>query len=204
MKTSISTKVLALVAVTVIFGACTGNKGQESSDEKQIDIAAMQEKYQVRHHFTSIEADTLLLEIVTYIGKKPAHAEQATRFQPEFRAHFRNQVPEYHFIYYHIATDSTHYVYLRRPARSLQGNQRGVAVAYRLADGLQINGFREVFNTPIFDSVQLYQNGYTLFQELIETGNADRFIGTDTLIEWPDHRMQYDTLLKEWRYVRDL
>jgi hypothetical protein len=95
-------------------------------------------------------------------------------------------------------------VYLRRPARSLQGNLRGVAVSYKLDSGYRINRFKEIFNTPIIDSVALYHNGYTLFKEVIETGSADRFIGTDTLIEWPDHRMQYDTLMKEWRHIRDL
>jgi hypothetical protein len=69
MKTITNTLFLALLSVTLLLGACSGKKTQDQTEEVTIDIAALQAQYQVLNHFSQPVADTLLLDIVTYIGK---------------------------------------------------------------------------------------------------------------------------------------
>lgn len=191
-----------------VFTGCTGKQQKHEEfaqqDEPVFSLDGARAGYNVMNYFSEDEIDTLMLNIVSYIGKKHPNSDQTTRFLPRWRSHFQSQVPSYEFVYYHVASDSTHYYYIRRPAISLDGNMRGAAGKFRLQRGLEIAGFVEVFVTPILDTPQLYITGYELFMELIEKGHIEKFVGDPDMIEWPDERLQYDTLTREWRYIRDL
>lgn len=205
MKTVFNITSASFIGISLLISsACTPKKEHTPSEQSLPDPVSMQAEYNIANHYSAAEADTLLLNIVTYIGKKPPQADQVTRFDPEFRNHFAGQTAGYKYIFYHLSPDSMHYVYLKRPARSVHGDQRGVAISFRISEDLNVTSFKEIFNTPITDSAGVYHTGAILFRELVEQGQVTRYIGHDTLIEWPDHRMEYDTLKYEWRYVRDL
>ncbi len=141
----------------------------------------------------------LLVDLVTFIGRKPPTATSETRFDPEFRDYYTLYAKEFEIVYYHTKDDSLHLFYLIRPARSPLGNRRGVGGMFRLDNG-QISGFEELFNTPVMEEDRLRDIGRELFEEMLRTGNADRFIGNKEYIEWPDERLRYDKEKFEWRY----
>jgi len=159
-----------------------------------------EEKYSINRYYSSQEQDSLLVKMVTYIGKKPKLADWQTRHEEQYIEYYKNLSKSFKFVYYHITIDSTHYYYLIRPARSTKGNTRGVGGKFQLGENFQLIDFEEIFNTPILLEQDLVEVGRTLFVELITTGNIDRYLNNRSLIEWPDDRLRYDRVRKEWRY----
>lgn len=159
-----------------------------------------EEKYSIDRYYSTQLQDSLLVNIVTYIGKKPKLTDWQTRHEEQHKEYYKNLSKSFRFVYYHISVDSTHYYYLIRPARSTKGNTRGVGGKFQLGENFQLIDFEEIFNTPILTEQELVEIGLTLFEEIITTGNIDRFVHNKNLIEWPDDRLKYDRVKKEWRY----
>lgn len=165
---------------------------------------SFERKYDISRKYNTSQIDTLTVNMVTYIGRKPVTADWQSRHDPTHRRYYINHSKDFRIAYYHIAKDSTHYYYIIRPARTVSGNTRGVGGSFRLEDGnLNIVEFIEEFNTPAMDEESLLAMGRELFKELISVGNVDRFLRRSDYIEWPDARLKYDRSRNEWRYDID-
>ena len=189
MKTLISIFVIA-----TMLSACGQN-------EKHGNDNGFADKYNINKYFTSEDADSLLVNIVTYIGLKPRSATSKTRFDSEHREYYQNLAPQFSFCYYHIDADSIHYFYIIRPARSIHGNLRAVGGLFKLDSNLWPVDFEESFVTPVYDESLLKEIGEKLFTELINSRNIDKFINDSLYVEWPDGRLFYCNIRHEWRYV---
>lgn len=146
------------------------------------------------------EASSMLIDMVTYIGRKPPLATSMTRFHEEFREYYVRYATEFRLVYFVSLPDGGNYYYLTRPARSTKGNRRGVGGWFTKESG-QINDFLELFNTPVMTEEELEQIGWDLFKSMVEQGHVDQFLKNNQYIEWPDDRLKYDRQLFEWRYV---
>ncbi|MBW6497691.1 MAG: hypothetical protein K0B09_04830 [Bacteroidales bacterium] len=161
------------------------------------------QQYRIENYFSTDQKDTLLADMVTFIGVKPKTATTQTRFESEFRPYYVAYSRQFQIIYFYVNNEADHYYYLIRPARSLAGTTRGVGGRFRL-ENEKITDFEEVFNTPVFDEDKLFEIGETLFLEMIETGDVNRYLGNKLFIEWPDDRLRYHKGLHEWRYDVEL
>jgi hypothetical protein len=157
--------------------------------------------YAVEHYYNPAERDTLLLNMVTYIYKKPKSADYQTRHDPRYRPYYARELPNFELDRYYISADSTHYYFLIRPARHPGGNQRGVGGLFRVAGGNRIYDFEEIYNTPVLPEADIRDRGRLLFGEMVEKdGNISRYVNDKSLVEWPDERLKYDRQKNEWRY----
>ncbi len=157
-------------------------------------------KYRFERHFSESKRDTLLVEMVTLIGRKPEFTDHISRHEPQHRQFYIQQAENFTMEYFYVKGD-TLYFYLIRPARSPRGNTRGVGGKMTLnADG-SIGYFEETFNTPVHPPDKLKQKGLELFKELITAGNVETFSRNREFIEWPDGSLKYDTARREWRYA---
>lgn len=157
------------------------------------------QNYKIENYFSQDQIDTLLTDMVTYIGVKPRTATSQSRFEPEFRQYYIQYAAQFKMVYFLINEEGEHYFYLIRPARSPQGNLRGVGGRFMM-ENEKIYDFEEIFNTLVFDEETLTTIGSSLFLEMIENGNVDQYFGNSLYIEWPDHRLRYHKGLHEWRY----
>lgn len=165
-------------------------------------VAEETNKHPVSAHYTENEKDTLLVDLASYIYRKPASATWETKLDPKFRNYYIRNTAKFKIIYYHIDEDNTHYYYLSRPARDHEGKQRrGVGGMFKRNEKNEIVDFEEVFNTPIHPEEKLKEIGLTLFEEMIAHRNVDNYLTDQNLIEWPDGRLFYSKEKKEWRYV---
>lgn len=156
-------------------------------------------EYKIENFFGQNKIDTLLTDMVTFIGVKPRPATSQTRFEAQFRPYYIEYANQFSIIYFFVNEQGEHFYYLIRPARTVQGDLRGVGGRFRMAQN-KIEDFEEIFNTPVFDREKLIEIGAELFSEMIETGNVDRYLGNPLYIEWPDERLKYHKGLNEWRY----
>jgi len=161
------------------------------------------QNYKIENYFSQDQIDTLLTDMVTFIGVKPRTATSQSRFKPEFRQYYIQYAAQFKMVYFLINEEGEHYFYLIRPARSAGENTRGVGGRFRL-DNEKIADFEEIFNTPVFHEERLIEIGATLFPDMAETGNVDQYLGNMLFIEWPDDRLKYHKGLHEWRYDVEL
>lgn len=205
MRTPIALLLFLLVA-------CTGDteKQPQRTDNtnavKQQDrtaerLAEARSRYDAAAYFPGDQRDTMLTNMVTFIYKRPALATQATRTNPEFRPYYVENTRHFRWVYHHMTPDSTHWFYLLRPARSLEGSLRGVGGRFRTNDRLELTAFEELFNTRVLAEDVLLDKGLVLFEEMLSTGTVDAYLEDRGLIEWPDDRLKYDQEMREWRYV---
>ncbi|GGD44151.1 hypothetical protein GCM10011514_05110 [Emticicia aquatilis] len=178
--TNMKTKILLLLISVVMF-ACQNNSNKVSK------------------YYSDTERDTLLTNIITYIYLKPPYATNATRFEPQFRKYYVQNLPKFSLENYYIAPDSTHYFFLIRPVGNTLKYRRGVVGKFRLKQhSLMPTDFEEVVNTPHLEEVLVKERGAFLFKELIKTGNLDKYLGMKHYIEWPDSTLVYDKKINEW------
>jgi len=156
-------------------------------------------QYNFERHFTKQHRDTLLVDMVTLIGKKPKTADYITRHEPGFRDYYRQLSQHFSIEFFHQADDTCYY-YMIRPARSMRENQRGVGGKFTLDESGRIAYFEESFNTPVYERDELERIGWRLFRELTEKRSISGLLWNVDYIEWPDDRLKYDTEKREWRY----
>ena len=167
-----------------------------------ITLAACKDEkkpYRFNNYYSQQIRDTLLVEMVTLIGKKPKTADYLTRHEPRFRNYYTQLADSFSIVFFHQA-DDTCYFYMVRPARSVRGNTRGVGGKLTLDADHKIDYFEESFNTPIYPREELERIGWRLFRELIEKRSISGLLWNVDYIEWPDDRLQYDVEKREWRY----
>jgi hypothetical protein len=172
-----------------------------TSSEVAFDYEKASEPYKVENYFPGDLKDTLLTNMVTFIYKRPTASTNKTRTNPEFRGYYVKNAPFFRYAYHHMTADSIHYFYLIRPARSVDGDKRGVGGKFKVNDKLELIEFEEIFNTQVLGEKELEEKGLTLFEEMVNRGNVDRYLTDKELIEWPDDRLKYHKEMREWRYV---
>ena len=155
--------------------------------------------YSFDRNFNKQQRDSLLVDMVTLIGKKPKTADYITRHEPRFRDYYRQLSQHFSMEFFHQANDTCYY-YMIRPARSVRGNQRGVGGKFTLNGDGNIAYFEESFNTPVYDREELELIGWRLFREMIEKRSISDLLWNVDYIEWPDDRLKYDLEKREWRY----
>jgi hypothetical protein len=158
--------------------------------------------YDFKRYFTQQQRDTLMVDMVTLIGKKPKTADYQTRLEPRFREYYTNLAAAFAMKHFHIE-DDTCYFFMIRPARSVRGNNRGVGGKFTMNQDMKIEYFEETFNTPIHQPEELERIGWRLFRELITHKSIEGLRWNFDYIEWPDDRLKYDLEKREWRYDVD-
>jgi len=155
--------------------------------------------YHVNRHIPKANQDSLLVDVVTYMGVKPRTANWENRTEPIFRKYYIHHAQEYSFHKYFIDENQTHFFYMIRPARHIDGNRRGVGGFLKLDENFQITDYEEIFITKVFDEDYLKQIADDLFMALINN-DLESYLKNREMIEWPDGRLKYHRQKREWRY----
>lgn len=167
-------------------------------------IACNSSSIDPQHYFSAREADSLLVDMVTYIYSKPPGATNENRFDNKYRTYYIRNAKNFSFEYYYTDSTSTSYFYLIRPARSLKGNLRGVGGKFKLSNSetgsKRLLNFEEIFNTTVMpvDSLKMY--GQKIMKYMRRHHHYDPFKYDPAIIEWPGKHTMYDTIRMEWVY----
>lgn len=163
-----------------------------------LTLLSCKQKYDVNKYYSSSERDTLLTTIITYVYTLPQNATWETRFDAQYRKYYVSQLRKFKFEKYFIDQNNTHYYYIIRPARAVQGNLRGVGGSFKLDANGRIVSFQEIFNTPVGDLNELRAKGDELFKWMVKTGNVNDYVKNSDYVEWPNAQSYYDTIRHEW------
>ncbi len=155
--------------------------------------------YHIDRYIENERQDSLMTSIVTYMGVKPRRTDWQTRLEPQYRSFYAEQAKEYSFYRYFADEKGTHYFYIIRPARHPMGNRRAVGGKYILDEQMNLHSYEEVFVTQVLEEEYLKEIADDLFTAFVND-QFEKYLNNRLIIEWPDDRLKYDTLKKEWRY----
>jgi hypothetical protein len=159
--------------------------------------------FSVEKYYQQPELDTLLTDIITYVGRKNKYATDSTRFDKKWRNYYVKQLPGFELLWLEETNVENEFVFfLKRPARGLNANTRGVGGLFRVnADNSsKIEYLEEFFNTVTLKPEELKNLGESLMPEMLEKRTANlSFIDSTEIIEWPNKYSQYDLKTHTWR-----
>lgn len=191
--------------LTACGPASTGTEAPEPPPAKEAGIPLPTERakaeYDVAKYFPGHSKDSLLADMVTFLYKRPNAAINRDRTLPEFRSYYVDKLPLFTHVYHTMTPDSVHWYYLIRPARSVEGDKRGVGGWFRAGGTSGMEEFVEVFNTRVMPEYELYAKGLELFEHMVANGDVEGHPMREAWVEWPDERLKYDRERREWRYV---
>jgi hypothetical protein len=145
--------------------------------------------------------DQRIIDIATYVLRKPDAATWQSKFNPEFREYYINKSKELELIYA-LQTKDTIFIFLIRDGRDQNGKaNRGVGAKMVLDPSETIIYFEELFVTKIIDRINLEAIGKRFINTIRNGESLNDFIkNPNSSIEWPDGRLFYSIDKHEWRY----
>ncbi len=154
-----------------------------------------QDQYRVGNYLDKTQADTLLVDVVTYIATREG-IDPDKRFDKAYRSAYRELAKRFEYDQYFISEkDSTHYILLMRHVR----NQKVRAVAAKVKlSGDRIVDFEESFVSPAITYEEARERGRFIWREWIKNGNIDQYVKMKTYIEWPGTKYRYDKTAYKW------
>lgn len=149
----------------------------------------------VETHFSSQQADTLLVNIMTYLFvPEGVHAE--SRFESRFRSTYYLHKENFSLMNLLKISDGYYYYLILR--RESDGHRRALGGRFR-ADGTRVIKFEELFVGPELRQAEALKNGEYVFREMVKSrGLPPRMAGMKHYVEWPNYLRRYDTLSHSW------
>lgn len=152
-----------------------------------INILMPGDPYDIKRYFSKEEQDTLITNIVTYMGVKPQNADWKIRHEAHYRQFYVQQAQSFSFYKYFVAEDGFHYFYIIRQVRNPLGNHRAIGGRYKVDEHLNLFEYEELFITHTLEEDYLREIAPDLFRALINN-NLGKYLNNRLIIEWPDDR----------------
>jgi hypothetical protein len=164
-------------------------------------FAACEPKDSPKYYFSDSERDTLLVNIITFVAENATYSNDSTRFNPEYRTYYVNQLPKYQLEKLEETGENQYVFLLNRPVGHLTKYRRAVIGKFRLKEGsLKPENFEEIANTPHLDPETTLKRGKFLFKELVLKGNLLEYIPLKHYVEWPDSTLSYQKKWNRWTF----
>ncbi len=156
-------------------------------------------EYNAESYIPAGKLDSLLTDIVTYIGPKPKYTDHITRHEARYRDFYSSLSEKYHIHSWYKDKDGNNYFFIIRPAKHSLYDERAVYGRLRLDEEYKITVFEELFVTRPMHRKELESASVELFPAAL-TSLSDLGPELMQFIEWPDERCMYDKEKHEWRY----
>ena len=170
-----------------------------------LSIISCQPSNTTHKYFTEKQADSLLINIITYTYQKAPQATNATRFNKEFRNFYAAQTKKFKIENISLLKDSTYVFFMTRPVGNKDQFRRGVIGKFKLKKGTTMPiEFEEIVNTPHLKEKDVLEKGNFLFKTYEKTQDLKKYLGMKHYIEWPDSTLVYDKNNFEWVHPKNL
>jgi hypothetical protein len=149
----------------------------------------------VETHFSTQQADTLLVNIMTYLFA-PEGVRAESRFEPRFRSTYYLDKENFSLMKLLRVSDGYYYYLILR--RESDGCRRALGGRFS-AEGTRVSKLEELFVGPVLGQAQALQNGEYVFREMVKSrGLPPHMAGMKHYVEWPNELRRYDTLSHSW------
>lgn len=169
---------------------------------KNFDSISTKELFNPSLYFSKNELDSIIVDLTTYIYKKPDGISWESKFDKKHRTYYVINSVNFELIYLNKHNENSYYFYLLRPAKDANGwQQRGVGGKCVVSNKGELIDLEEIINTKIFERYELLAIGNYFMSSISDSIQLDSFINEKDIIEWPDGQLFYSKEKKEWRYM---
>ncbi|WP_154658353.1 hypothetical protein [Eisenibacter elegans] len=144
----------------------------------------------------------LLTQIVRYNAKPPKRVTHEQKFDSRYDEYYAEQLTRFKLEHLYIDPKTKQYYFVvSRPAPSFKVKRVATGGILSLDTNGKIMAYEEVFRTFKMEEPELAKKAKTLFLELLNTGNVDKYMPentTEEFIEFPDRNNVFDKEKKHW------
>jgi hypothetical protein len=159
--------------------------------------------YRPEKYLSPKEQDKLMMDIIRYVGKRPDHANDSTRFLSSYDQHYLEQAAKHKLALYFEDERGMRYFLVTRPAPSIY--EKYVATGGKLLYGEngRIAEYEEVFRTWKLQKDTLASRSLILFGKMVKGEPLDAYLTKNAngveYIEFPDDNVYYDKISRSWK-----
>lgn len=157
------------------------------------------DQYKADKYFSKDQKDSLLVKTLPYIAKLPYGATWETRNEDKFHAHYVKILPFFSLQNCYKTKDSVYYYLIWKQAPSIEAKEKiAIGGSFKLDANKKMIAFDEVFHTPKMTVEKLTEIGNKLFDELVTTGNVEKYAASPEIIEFPNQQFIYEKSTNKW------
>lgn len=151
------------------------------------------------YYFDTAKQDSLVVQMIAYIGPNASQATDSTRLNPEFKSEYAKSLPNYQLVKLVKNKEGKYFYFMIRPVANLLQYRRGVIGSFLLDEKSgKILSFKEEVNTPHLKEDVVKERGEFLFREYVTNGNLNEYLAMKDYVEWPDSSLKYNKHLNRW------
>ncbi|MBW3467480.1 hypothetical protein [Arthrospiribacter ruber] len=177
--------ITTLLLLLVILGAC---KPSEST-------------YAPEEHLSEREQKEILYTTIRYLGHLPKKGSHENKFEERFDEYYSKLALDYTLEAYHQA-DGYEYFLVSRIAPSFKVKKVATGVKMKRDSNGEVVFYQEVFRTWKFEVPEMLEKGLMLFDKMVKGEDLSPYYiansGEEEYIEFPDGKIQYDTIQRRW------
>lgn len=153
--------------------------------------------YEPASYYHPHQLDSLKTSIITYLFEAPPYTSMRDRFDREHWEFYSTTASRFELKKLYKTDDGKHFFYVVRPS-PYPDKKRGVGGYFFVDDKFKLNGFREVFVTPILPEADVKGRCEIMFDEMVN-GGLEKYFSMKTYVQWPNEVSYYDTTTYEWK-----
>ncbi len=155
----------------------------------------------VEKHFPSTKAqDSVLLQLSPYVIRQPEEVADTAWYSSSsdsLRMLKLNNLSTKLFKYHVDGNGVIYYCVYQRDNRSLHEDYRGYGGKYKVVNG-KLSDLEELFITPQLKIDQVKEVSEELFEEIVKSGDAKKYMGKLDIMQWPSETVVYNKKTHKW------
>lgn len=169
-------------------------------------LACTQKKntLEARRALPGKEYDSLLIQLAPYVVKRPDGMGIQERFEKKSRGYYENYLRATggKIVYYANKDTAGFFSFEYRDIGSLYEHYRALGGYFKRHPETGAFTFLNIlYHTPRFARDEMNAKAQVLFQEMVNVGNVDGFVGNRLYIQTPNDDFYYNTGLNIWDYT---
>ncbi|HTJ52516.1 MAG TPA: hypothetical protein VL443_23815 [Cyclobacteriaceae bacterium] len=159
---------------------------------------SMKNNYDVADYYDASQCDSIQASIINYIFIAPPYTLMKDRFKPEHRSFYSDPktLRRFSIDKFYKNEKGVNYFLMLRPGNRVE-ERRAVGGYFKLGENYTLEGFREIFVTPILAEQDAKAKGEFLFEKMVK-GEVDEFLKMKSYVQWPNDASLYDTVTYQW------
>lgn len=158
------------------------------------------DSYDVEQTFeNSQQQDSVLLKLSPYIIRQPEEVSDSLWYSTATDSLRRHKLSVAHttLYKYHQVFDTIYYGVYQKDLRSLHEDYRGYGGKYLVKEGT-VSELEELFITPQLKMDEVKEVTNELFDEIVVSGNALKYLDNAVKMQWPSTTVIYNVEKKKW------
>lgn len=168
-------------------------------------LVACDTSYDAKKNLSENEYHQTLAKVAPYVIGKSDEFSYEARFLPENKAFYDNfiSLTGGELVYFKERDSASLFYFQYRDLTSLYEHYRGLGGYFRHDENGEISFLNILYHTPRLTKTEISERAKLLFEQMLQKGNVNTFLGNKQFIQTPNDDFYYNTSLNRWDYTEN-